>query len=181
MLNPPGSTEFNLFSFDFHKKVDEKFIKYALLNDRTMSEIDPGLVGLVRKMETLLTTYDERKIVIDYKVKNLKAGEAGSGIYGYHLDCSTDIHDTFMPETHLIYATVIGSRFVTNPINVEGFKTVKEVINESTLNEIVAVPYQVHRFSSKVLHSSPRVTQDCQRIVIRLTAGFTDRCKNRNR
>lgn len=171
----------NLFRFDAPDfEIPDLVLKYAEPS-KVLKMADPSLVPLIEKMMETMKDYDERDIVIDYKVRSLNEGDPGSGIYGYHLDCTNDPHDTFEPETHLIYSTVIGTSFVVNPINTLGYSTVKNVLDNEVLIETIGGTETVHKYTSKVLHSCPIMNHDCQRILIRVTAGFKDRIKHNKR
>lgn len=168
----------NLFSFDAPDyKIPDLVLKYKR-PEIVLNSAHSSLTPLIERMISEMSQFDKRSVVIDYKVRTLTAGQSGSGIYGYHLDCTNDIHDDFEPETHLIYSTVIGTSFVVNPINTLDYKSVKNVLENEVLIETIASTESVHKYTSKVLHSCPIVENDCQRILIRVTAGFEDRIKH---
>lgn len=178
ILNPSGSIEMNLFQFDAPEiLIPDLVLKYEK-PERVLSQSSPLLHPLIEEMLNKIKDYDDRTVVIDYKVRTLRAGDTGSGIYGYHLDCTNNIHDTFEPETHLIYSTVIGTSFVVNPINASGYDSVQHVLDNEVLVEAQAPTGTVHKFTSKVLHSCPILDRDCQRILIRVTSGFKDRIQH---
>lgn len=170
----------NLFRYDAPEIILPdlvlKYEKPSVVLKKSHESLTPLLEQMIQKMKD----YDDRSIVIDYKVRTLKAGDTGSGIYGYHLDCTNDIHDDFEPETHLIYSTVIGTSFVMNPINTKDYNSVQQILQNEVLVEAIAPTDTVHRFTSKVLHSCPMITHDCQRVLIRVTSGFKERIE-RNR
>lgn len=180
-LNPKGSTTLNVFYHEAPQyAVQDLILKYEK-PEKVLQQCDPSLKGLIQKMLDVMKHYDTRECVIDYKVRSLKTGDSGSVLYGYHLDCCNDIWDDFEPETHLIYSTVIGTKFLLDPMEIDGYNSVQEVLENSEINEYNAAPNWVHKYTSKVLHSSPRVEDDCQRILIRVTAGFKDRIKHAKR
>ena len=174
-LNPVGSIDLNLFKFDAPKMIIPNLVLKYENPDKVLREAHPSLQGLIEHMMEMMCDFDDRSIVIDYKVRTLKAGDTGSGIYGYHLDCTNDIHDTFEPENHLIYSTVVGTSFVMNPINIKNYTSVQNVLENEVLVEHVAEVDTVNRFTSKVLHSCPIIEKDCQRVLIRVTCGFKER------
>lgn len=181
ILNPVGSIEMDLFHFDAPKiAIPDLIMKYTR-PDRVLKAAEPSLKELIDAMMTKMKDYDDRSIVIDYKVRSLRAGDPGSGIYGWHIDCTNNLHDTFDPETHLIYSTVIGTSFATNPINASIYKNVKEVIDNEVIIEKVSSTESVHRFTSKVLHNCPIIQSDTQRILIRVTSGFNERLQYEKR
>lgn len=177
-LNPTGSIEMNLFRFNAPDFVIPDLVLKYENPENVLHAADPTLKPLIERMIKEIANYDNRSIVIDYKVRSLSAGDSGSGIYGYHLDCTNDINDDFHPETHLIYSTVIGTSFVMNPISTKDYKSVKNVLDNEVLVESIASTEMVHKYTSKVLHSCPIVQSDCQRILIRVTAGFKERIKH---
>lgn len=177
-LNPKGSIELNLFKYSAPvHKIPDLVLKYENPN-KVLKLADESLIPLLNQMITKMKEFDDREIVIDYKVRSLNEGDTGSGIYGYHLDCCNDILDEFEPETHLIYSTVIGTKFILDELDITGYSTVGEVIRSSEFSEFDSPIETVHKYTSKVLHSCPIVQSDCQRILIRVTAGFKDRIKN---
>lgn len=174
-LNPVGSIEMNLFHYDAPSIIMPDLVLKYEKPSKVLKDAHPELKPLIEMMMTKMRDYDDRSIVIDYKVRSLKEGDTGSGIYGYHLDCTNDIHDTFEPETHLIYSTVIGTSFVMNPINPKDYTSVQNVLENEVLIEAVAPTDTVHKFTSKVLHSCPILDRTCQRVLIRVTSGFKER------
>lgn len=177
-LNPKGSIELNLFKYSAPvHKIPDLVLKYENPN-KVLKEADESLKPLITTMLEVMKKFDDREIVIDYKVRSLNDGDYGSGIYGYHLDCCNDIWDDFEPETHLIYSTVIGTKFIVDELDIEGYNNIREVLEGEWFSEVHAPTETVHKYTSKVLHSCPIVNRDCQRILIRVTAGFKDRIKN---
>lgn len=177
-LNPNGSITMNVLHYEAPQHtIPDLVLKYEKPS-KVLSQCDESLKPLIEKMLKTMNHYDDRECVIDYKVRTLEAGDTGSGIYGYHLDCCNDIWDDFEPETHLIYSTVIGTKFLLDPIDITGYNSVQEVLMNTKIDEFEAPTDWVHKYTSKVLHSCPIVEEDCQRILIRVTAGFKDRIKH---
>ncbi|AQW88682.1 hypothetical protein pEaSNUABM50_00155 [Erwinia phage pEa_SNUABM_50] len=176
-LNPSGSIELNLFSWEIPENLPEQEFKYEKPK-KVLENIPSEMAELVQKMIDEVQKYDSRSVVVDYKVRNLKAGDTGSKIYGYHLDCCNDIHDDFEPETHILFGTVQGTSFIMNPINVSIYDTVDDVIKNEVLLESICATNTAHKYTSKVLHNCPIIEHDCQRVLIRVTAGFKERIKN---
>lgn len=176
-LNPTGSIELNLFTWEVPENLPIQEFKYEN-PQKVLDNIPPEMAVLVQKMIDEVRKYDDRSIVVDYRVRDLKAGDTGSKIFGYHLDCCDDIHDDFEPETHIIFGTHVGTSFVMNPINSVGYKNVADVIRNEVLIEEVCAINTAHKYTSKVLHSCPRIEEDCQRLLIRVTCGFKERIKN---
>lgn len=176
-LNPVGSIELNLFSWEVPDELPLQEFKYASPK-KVLDNIPPEMAELVQKMIDEIKKYDSRSIVVDYRVRNLESGDSGSQIYGYHLDCTNDIHDDFEPETHIIFGTVQGTSFIMNPINVIGYNTVNDILNNEVLVECVAPTNTAHKYTSKVLHNCPLIENTCQRVLIRVTAGFKERIEH---
>lgn len=177
-LNPVGSIDCYVFQYEPPQHtIPDLVLKYENPS-KVLKMCDPSLKPLIEDMMKSMKYYDNREMVIDYKVRSLNEGDTGSGIYGYHLDCCNDIWDDFEPETHLIYSTVIGTKFILEPMDITGCNTVQEVLAKNEFVEYNAAINWVHKYTSKVLHSCPIMEGDCQRILIRVTAGFKDRIKN---
>lgn len=173
-LNPVGSIELNLFSWEIPDNLPLQEFKYASPK-KVLDSIPKEMVQLVQRMIDEIKKYDSRSVVVDYRVRELNAGDSGSQIYGYHLDCTNDIHDDYEPETHIIFNTIQGTSFITNPINTIGYNTVQDILNNEVLIEAVAPTNTAHKYTSKVLHNCPLIEKQCQRVLIRVTAGFKER------
>jgi len=175
-LNPVGSIEMDLFTWEVPTNLPVQEFKYESPH-KVIDSVPPVMGELIQRMIDEIKKYDDRSIVVDYRVRELTAGDSGSQIYGYHLDCTNDIHDDFEPETHIIFGTVQGTSFITNPINTKDYKSVQDVLTNEVLIEKVGATCTAHKYTSKVLHNCPLVETDCQRLLIRVTAGFKERTK----
>ena len=176
-LQPVGSIELNLFSWEVPDNLPVQEFKYESPK-KVLDSIPPAMAELVQKMIDEVKKYDDRSVVVDYRVRELNAGDSGSQIYGYHLDCTNDIHDSFEPETHIIFGTVQGTHFITNPMNVTGYTNVQDVLRNEVLVEAIAPTNTAHKYTSKVLHNCPLLETNCQRLLIRVTAGFKERIEH---
>ncbi len=176
-LQPTGSIELNLFTWEVPENLPVQEFKYENPK-KVLANIPQDMAQLVQRMIDEVKKYDDREVVVDYRVRNLSAGDSGSQLYGYHLDCTNDIHDDFEPETHIIFGTVQGTGFVMNPINVIGYNSVQDVLRNEVLIEAVAPTNTAHKYTSKVLHNCPLLETNCQRLLIRVTAGFKERIKH---
>lgn len=176
-LNPTGSIEMNLFSWEVPENLPVQEFKYASPK-KVLDSIPEDMAQLVQRMIDEIRKYDSRSIVVDYRVRNLTTGDSGSQIYGYHLDCTNDIHDDFEPETHIIFGTVQGTSFIMNPINSIGYNTVEDILQNEVLVECIAPTGTAHKYTSKVLHNCPLIENPCQRLLIRVTAGFRERIEH---
>lgn len=173
-LQPTGSIELNLFSWEVPENLPVQEFKYESPK-KVLANIPPDMAQLVQRMIDEVKKYDDRSVVVDYRVRDLSVGDSGSQLYGYHLDCTNDIHDDFEPETHIIFGTVQGTSFVMNPINTIGYNTVQDILKNEVLVEAVASTSMAHKYTSKVLHNCPLLETNCQRLLIRVTAGFKER------
>lgn len=173
-LQPTGSIELNLFNWEVPENLPVQEFKYENPK-KVLANIPKDMAQLVQRMIDEVKKYDDRSVVVDYRVRDLSVGDSGSQLYGYHLDCTNDIHDDFEPETHIIFGTVQGTSFVMNPINVIGYKSVQDVLVNEVLVEAVASTSTAHKYTSKVLHNCPLLETNCQRLLIRVTAGFKER------
>lgn len=176
-LNPVGSIEMDLFSWEVPANLPVQEFKYEK-PEKVIDNVPPAMALLVKRMIEEVKKYDDRSVVVDYRVRELSAGDSGSQIYGYHLDCCNDIHDDFEPETHIIFGTVQGTSFITNPINIKDYTLIQDIMQNEVLIEKVGAPGVAHKYTSKVLHNCPIVESNCQRLLIRVTAGFKERIKH---
>lgn len=166
----------NVLKVDNPGYVPEQFLKYVPLN-RGMNDLPSSVVPIVNSMVNLVREVDNRDICIDYKVRNLSQGDFGSGLSAWHLDCTNDIHSEFKPETHAIYASCFGTHFANKPIDRFKYTNLGELISNESIDSVVADEGYIHMYDSHTLHRCPIVNKECQRILIRITAGFFDRVK----
>ena len=87
----------NVFHYEAPKMIIPDLVLKYEKPSKVLALCDPSLKPLIEKMLKVMVHSDDRECVIDYKVRTLEAGDTGSGIYGYHLDCCNDIWDDFEP------------------------------------------------------------------------------------
>lgn len=177
ILNPYNSIDLNIAKWFVPDDLPLQEFKYASPK-KVLNNVPEDVNELVQFMIEIMSDYDNRSVVVDYKVRNLKAGESGCAISDWHLDCTNDIHCDFEPETHLIYSTVVGTYFAHNQIDCTNYSSVQEVVENVKLQEFQSSKNYISKFTSKVLHRCPVLDHDAQRLLIRVTAGFEDRIKN---
>ena len=172
MLNT--NYKLNLFHFEYDGTLPLQEFKYDSPR-KVLGFIPDKIIPLVQKMIDLMDDFDDRSIVVDYRVRDLKKDMSGAMLPGYHLDCSKDIHCNFKPETHLIYTNIFGTKIATNPIDESKYKDLPDLLNNNSIDELTLFDNHVHMYDSKMLHNAPIVTYNCQRLLIRVTSGFNDR------
>ena len=114
--------------------------------------------------------------LVDYKVRDLKVGECGCMLEGWHLDVVPNPHHDSKPDIHLIYSTEFGTDFLTKELPVsEGLEHFKDVLSDYSDSELEdfceqSKPNSVSMYNRFQLHRGPVVTKDCRRMLLRLTA-----------
>lgn len=114
--------------------------------------------------------YDYR-LLVDYKVRDLKAGDCGCPLDFWHLDVTENPNHPTKPDIHYLYSTQFGTEFITTPMDV--FK--EDIIFKQVLDRhkefeyLTAKPNTINRYTRANLHRGPRVTEDCRRMLLRLT------------
>lgn len=165
----------NLLSFpNFDgSKLPLAFIKYQRI-ERVINDIPNSIQDIVVDMLNLFEpTKAEKKvkILIDYKVRDLKRGDTGCPIPGWHTDYTENPNNDQSLEEHLIFTTHIGTEFITTPMEVTPFDDhYSEVLARNPIYDFVGVaPNTVTRYNRLNLHRCPIMVEDCRRVVIRLT------------
>jgi hypothetical protein len=134
---------------------------------------------LLQKMLDLMAVCDDKSLrwLVDYKVRDLKAGDCGCALEGWHLDVVTNPWHESKPDFHLIYSTEIGTDFLTQPIPCfpedTHFKQCLDPFNLEYLEQHKAVsskPNHVSAYNRWQLHRGPIVKKDCKRMLLRVTA-----------
>lgn len=175
-LNPEGSLIPNLrfFQGDEFSTLPLAFLKYMPV-ERSYEHLPTVVKEVLDEMLKLITPLRGMRLLVDYKVRDLKAGEYGCPINNWHLDCVTDPRHKSQPETHLIFTTEFGTEYITTPVEVfseEGNfnKTVERLRRDSTVIETLKVePNTITGYTRFNLHRGPLITRDCRRVVLRLT------------
>ncbi len=172
------SLSLNIFEY-----VDESFsslplkeFKYKRWDWALQEGVHESVRPLLLKMLDLMPPDKDLRWLVDYKVRDLKAGDCGCVLEGWHLDVVTDPNHNTKPDFHLIYSTEVGTDFLTNPIyfdkDVNHFKKGLEIYNDEYLESqaISAKPNWVSAYNRFQLHRGPRIMKNCRRMLLRVTA-----------
>ena len=65
---------------------------------------------LLTKMFDVMPPDQDMKWLVDYKVRDLKVGDCGCALDGWHLDVVENPWHESKPDFHLIYSTEFGTR-----------------------------------------------------------------------
>ena len=135
---------------------------------------------LLEKMFDLMEASDNEghtRWLVDYKVRDLKSGDCGCKLEGWHLDVVENPWHDSRPDFHLIYSTEVGTDFLTQPVPCfpedNHFKQCLDPFNLEYLesNKVVSSkPNYVSAYSRFQLHRGPIVKKDCRRMLLRVTA-----------
>ncbi len=111
--------------------------------------------------------------LVDYKVVDLRKGDCGVKLEGWHLDCVSDPWHKSKPETHLLFSTDFGTEYIVDELDVkENEHHFCDVLNRYNNYPFVirqAQPYTITQYGRFNLHRAPIVTKDCRRMTLRLT------------
>lgn len=142
-----------------------KSVQYAQEN------VPKAIEPILAKMLELMPVDKTMRLVVDYKVRDLRAGDCGCPLEGWHIDCVTNPQHRSKPETHLIFTSCFGTEFITTPMKVEQddihFSTV--LSRHQEFDYIQVEPNTITGYSRFNLHRGPLVKEDCRRAVLRLT------------
>lgn len=131
---------------------------------------------LLEKMLDLMPPDEDMKWLVDYKVRDLKAGDCGCMLEGWHLDVVENPWHNSKPDFHLIFSTEIGTNFLTQPIPcLEGDTHFLRCLEPFSLEALEAKvvsskPNYVSAYNRFQLHRGPIVKKDCRRMLLRVTA-----------
>lgn len=146
--------------------------------DWAYKNVPDSVKPLLQQMLDLMavTAKHNLKWLVDYKVRDLKAGDCGCILDGWHLDVVENPWHNSKPDVHMIYSTEFGTEFLTRKIPVHEdehhFKDTLSIYNLEALesNVVRSKPNNVSVYNRFQLHRGPRVTRDCKRMLLRLTA-----------
>lgn len=172
-LNPANSLKLNLW---------EGFVDTSLLPLQELKYC-PLIKACTLIPEHVLTILDEMvdfsmeqewtgmRLLVDYKVRDLKAGDCGCPLDFWHLDVTENPNHPTKPDIHYLYSTHFGTEFITTPMDVfEEDISFKQVLDRHKGFEyLTAKPNTINRYTRANLHRGPRVTEDCRRMLLRLT------------
>ena len=175
MLNPKGSLKTNLavFNTEGFSDLPLEHIKYMRW-DKAYTQVPEIVKPILLKMFDLMPEDKDMQWVVDYKVVDLKKGDCGVKLEGWHLDCVSNPWHKSKPETHLLFSTEYGTEFLTDEMIVEPnedhfSKVLREYNGWFSFNHIQVKPNTITQYSRFSLHRAPIVKQDCRRVTLRLT------------
>lgn len=139
--------------------------------------IDKTVQPLLEKMfDNIPVCYKDMNWLVDYKVRDLVAGDCGCALEGWHTDVVSNPNHPTKPDYHLIYSTVQGTDFLTKPlIYYKEDNHFKHVLEDYDLVDLESHSYSakanaVHGYNRFQLHRGPKIMKDCRRMLLRLTA-----------
>ncbi|MNF90554.1 hypothetical protein D3C84_731210 [compost metagenome] len=131
---------------------------------------------LLERMFDLMPLDEDMRWLVDFKVRDLKAGDCGCKIEGWHLDVVSNPNHKSKPDFHLLYTTEFGTEFLTTHMIVDPSDThFNHAIDCFNLGAVEryktsAKPNHVSAYNRFQLHRAPIVPQDCRRMLLRVTA-----------
>lgn len=138
--------------------------------------VDKSVQPLLEKMfDNIPDSHKDMRWLVDYKVRDLVAGDCGCGLEGWHTDVVTNPNHPTKPDYHLIYSTIQGTDFLTKPIVVcqedSHFMHCLETEHTTELEKysLSAPANAVHAYNRWQLHRGPKIIKDCRRMLLRLT------------
>lgn len=175
-LNPADSLKLNLWEgFVDTSLLPLQELKYCpLIKAYTLI---PGIVlPILDKIVDLVDFSSDQswrgmRLLVDYKVRDLKVGDCGCPLDFWHLDVTENPNHPTKPDIHYLYSTHFGTEFITTPMNVfEEDISFKQVLGRNDkFDYLTARPNTISRYTRANLHRGPRVTEDCRRMLLRLT------------
>lgn len=174
-LNPEGSFKLNLLEWE-----DEAFsslplqeIKYGRW-DKSYHLVPTPVKQLLQRMFAMMSTLgsEDREWYVDYKVRDLKVGDCGCAIPGWHTDVVSNPWHKSKPDVHLLFTTEVGTDIAIEQLEVfESDKHFNDVLKRhKNIEFVTAKPNTVSMYGRWNLHRAPIVQKDCRRMLLRLTA-----------
>ena len=172
-LNPSNSLKLNLWEgFVDTSLLPLQELKYCPLI-KAYTLIPEQVLTLLDKMVDLSTEYEwcGYRLLVDYKVRDLKAGDCGCPLDFWHLDVTENPNHPTKPDIHYLYSTHFGTEFITTPMGVvEDDTSFKQVLGRNKDFDYLTVKSNtINKYTRANLHRGPRVTEDCRRMLLRLT------------
>ena len=175
ILNPKGSLKTDLAVFDTedYSALPLEHIKYMRW-DRAYNIVPNIVKPVLECMFDLMPENKDMQWVVDYKVVDLKKGDCGVKLEGWHLDCVPNPWHKSLPETHLLFSTHFGTEFLVDEMLVRPndnhfSKVLEECGGWFEFNNIQVRPNTITQYSRFNLHRAPIVQTDCRRMTLRLT------------
>lgn len=153
-------------SYDW-SNVPVQTLKYKKLNMRVLWDLPEHAFSVVNKMLTYAKP-EYTNTLVDFKVKELRAGDCGCALEDWHIDVVRNPNHKSKPDNHLIYTTIVGTEFMLDKLtqNVEDFSNLILPDEPNVWKAPVDSIVQFDRFN---LHRGPVVEYPCKRVLIRLT------------
>lgn len=172
-LNPADSLKLNIWEgFVNTSLLPLQQLKYCPLI-KAYSLIPEQVLPILDKMVDFSSdqSWGGMRVLVDYKVRDLKAGDCGCPLDFWHLDVTENPNHSTKPDIHYLYSTHFGTEFITTPMDVfEEDISFKQVLGRNKDFEYVtAKPNTINRYTRANLHRGPRVTEECRRMLLRLT------------
>lgn len=172
-LNPADSLKLNLWEgFVDTSLFPLQELKYCPLI-KAYTLIPEHVLTILDKMVDLSMEYEwyGYRLLVDYKVRDLKAGNCGCPLDFWHLDVTENPNHPTKPDIHYLYSTHFGTEFITTPMGVfEEDTSFKQVLGRNDkFDYLIVRPNTISRYTRANLHRGPRVTEDCRRMLLRLT------------
>lgn len=171
-LNPSGSVKLNLARFDIDSNsLPLSEFKYKRWDWAYEKGVHERVRPILEKMFDLTPNEERYKWVVDYKVRDLKAGDCGCPLDFWHLDVTKNPNHPTLPDIHFLFATEFGTEFITTPMSFSKEDSSFEAVLERNreFDYLVAEPNTISSYTRFNLHRGPVVNKDCRRLLLRLT------------
>ncbi len=143
--------------------------------DRAFHFAPDPVKNVLDKMLDIMHLHDDRDMrwVVDYKVRDLKKGDFGCPLPEFHTDCVANPWHESKPETHLVFSTHVGTKFIETPIPVrpedDHFNKVMADKWDWCLRYRQVRPNTITKYGRFNMHAGPLILKDCRRVLIRLS------------
>lgn len=179
MILNQNSLDLNIFEYwdEAFASLPVQMFKYKRW-DWAYQNIPESVKPLLQKMLDLMAVTDNKNLrwLVDYKVKELKKGDCGCMLDGWHLDVVENPWHKSKPDTHIVYSTEFGTEFLTCKIPVrtdeDHFEKTLSLydLEDLELHTVQSKPNHVSMYNRFQLHRGPKVSRNCKRMLLRLTA-----------
>lgn len=169
-LNPSILTDFDEIPPLDTSKLPLAFIKYQN-PERVYQSLPDSIKMVVDRMLKIYGDVAQHTLRLDYKVRDLKRGQTGCPLPGWHTDYTENPNLEGPLEEHLIFATEVGTEFITTPMDVfPEDRHYLTVVQRNPNYEFCAVkPNTITKYSRLNLHRGPVMVRDCRRVLVRLS------------
>ena len=142
--------------------------KYQLLDIENVLQLDDCAKTVLFEMIPYLNE-GFKSTLFDYKVVELKKGQCGCKLSGWHIDVTRNPNHNNRPEQHLIYTTEVGTEFLLTEIETDVDDFWKEDLDFSPQVVWKAPANAIVEYNRLNMHRGPRMVRDCKRVLIRIT------------